>query len=563
MNLPGTLKSLKLMLHTDWLRARNTFRRNPTRSMGSAFLILLLTIAFIMVEYFVSVELFKHIMAQVHLEALRYVLLAKLLQMVFLVFTVLLIYSNIVLSISSFFTSPEIDMIHPRPVSNAAIFLYRFTETILRSSWMFIAFGVPILFAYGVVMNPPTSFLFQIPLIILPSLILPAAIGVPIGILLILAFSPRRTQQVFLVMGLFLAVGLVLVFRLMQPEQLIDPIGVEQVNFYLDTLRIPSIGWLPTTWSSEGITAYGEHRMQLNQMYSIRLWLASGLAMFISYFIFRVFWWRARSGGRGTEVVDEETRAKTVTVQKPTPFRTSLIYRDLILFSRDPGQWSQLIVIAALVVIYVYNFKNLPYELYGFQNSMAMVSVAASGLIISALLARFGFPAVSTEGKAIWILRTGPINWHKYLWNKFLFLLVPASVIGLVLVIFSVRVLDVNLSIMVKCIVTELLIVCGCTALAVGLGAARPRFDIQEAAMVAVSSAGLWYMISAISFIGFTIFMVVLPDVLRFFSRATRLQLMLKNADRVIVWSIVLCVWSGVVFLPMNYGIRNLRKNQS
>lgn len=560
MKAPGHFKTLRILFRSDIQRLVNYFRARYPSSLYSAVTIAALGIFFIAVEYNVSIHLFQHIMDQTHLEGLRYVLLAKLLQMVYLVFTILLVYSNIVMSISSFFTSPELDMIHCRPVSGTALFINRYTETFLRSSWMFIAFAVPILVAYGRVLNPSSLFVIQLFYIILPSLILPAALGITTGILLILCFSPRRTQQVFLFLGVFLAVGLVMIFRLMQPEKLIDPIGLEQVNFYLDTLRIPSIRWSPATWASEGIAAFGEGRPALNRTYSLWLWSGAIASIFLAFAVFKAFWWRARSGGRGSEIVDATVKRRRYRRSKPSRFKCSLFYRDMILFNRDPGQWSQLIVIAALVIIYVFNFKNLPYELYGFQYSMSFVSVAATGLILSALLARFGFPAVSTEGKAIWLLQTGPINWRRYLWQKYLFLVIPTMLIGGVLVLFSVRVLDAGTSLIMKCLLAESAIALGCTGLAVGLGAQRPRFDMKDAAMVAVSSTGLYYMITAIVFISVTVTLVVIPDLVRYLSLGYRWLQLIRNSDRTLVW-LILCLFTiGTVVVPMERGIRRLRK---
>src|SRR5205085_8201124 len=38
----------------------------------------------------------------------------------------------------------------------------------------------------------------------------------------------------------------------------------------------------------------------------------------------------------------------------------SLAHRDLLLFFRDPAQWSQLLLLGALVVVYVFNITALP-----------------------------------------------------------------------------------------------------------------------------------------------------------------------------------------------------------
>ncbi|MBN1879504.1 hypothetical protein JW823_05280 [bacterium] len=560
MRFLNTIRSLRLMIINDFLRLNNHYRANGISAVFATTAIILLATFFILVEYFVAEHLFQHIMNQVHLEGLRYVLLAKLLQMVFLIFSVLLVYSNIIMSISSYFLSPEIDLLHTHPISDKVLFIYSFFETFIRSSWMFIAFGLPILLAYGVVLNQAGTFVSQIGLIVIPMLILPAALGVFAGVLLIYVFSPRRTQRVFLIMGICLAVGLVLVFRLMRPEQLVDPIGVEQVNFYLDTLRIPSISWLPTTWASEGFSAYGEGRGTANLYNAQKLWVAAGFSLLLAYISFKIFWWRARSRGQDSDIIELDKNDKKREATPANHFRCSLMYRDMILFRRDAGQWSQIIVIAALVIIYIFNFKNLPYELYGFQYGMSFVSVFASGLILSALLARFGFPAVSMEGRAIWILKTSPINWRRYLWHKYLFLVIPALTIGSILVLFSVRVLDGSSILVLKCLLTEAAIAVSCTGLAIGIGARRPRFNLNDAAMVTVSAPGLWYMILAVLTICVTVGLVVLPDLLRYMSYGWRWLTFIRHADRIVVWFIVLLLVSCATLIPMESGIRHLKR---
>ncbi len=555
------VKSLLMLFGNDLRRVKNHFVLKKRSAVIATFTVLLLAVLFIGIEYVVAQELFQHIMNQHHLEGLRYLLMAKLLQMGYLIFTILLIYSNIVMSISAYFMSPELDLLHSRPISEKAIFFHSFFHTFIRSSWMFIAFGTPILYAYGSVMNRTATFPAQIGLIILPSLILPTAIGILIGIVLIFVFSPKRTQRVFLVMGIFLAVGLITVFRFMRPEQLVDPIGVEQVSFYLDTLRIPTISWLPTTWASEGIAAYGEGRLHTNQRYARMLWIASAVAMLFTWLSFKLVWWRARSRGHSSDTFETASlKSNRHKSKNGSRFRNSMFYRDVILFRRDPGQWSQIIVISALVIIYVFNFKNLPYELYGFQYSMTFVSVAASGLILSALLARFGFPAVSTEGQSVWILKTSPINWRKYLWQKYFSLLMPTLLIGLILVLFSVRILDANPSLMLRALITITLISASCTGLAVGLGARNPRYDLNDAAMVTVSLSGFWYMISAVITILLLIALMILPDLMRYMSWGWRWMRLIQHKDRVIAPAVTIVLTLMTTVLPIEAGIRYLKK---
>ncbi len=521
-----------------------------------------ISVGFIIVELSVAGYLFQHIMNQESLEELRYVLFAKLLHMVFLVFITILIYSNVVLSISSFFLSPELDLLHSKPIPEIVIFTYRFMETILKSSWMFIAFGLPILLAYGMVMGRGAGFPIQIFIVIIPVLILTTALGVLIGISLIRVFSPKQTQRVFLILGIFLSAGLIMIFRWMKPEQLIDPIGVEQLTFYLDTLRMPTIPWLPTSWAAEAFACYGEGNIFRNLKYGLWLWLGASLAVMASYTIFKQFWWDARSRGHGSDSIASPSEINPSNLSQPTRIRMSFFYRDILLFSRDAGQWSQLIVIAALIFIYVFNFKNMPYALYGFQYSMSYVSVGAAGLILCALQARFAYPSVSSEGRSFWLLKTAPINWRRYLWQKYLFYLIPSLIIGITLVLFSLIVLDVSLSLLLHCVAAIILITIGCNALAIGIGARYPRFDLPDSARVAVSAGGLIYMLMALSFILLIVFLIVIPDAVHYFSYYGRFLNYVEWLNQ-FSWTATIGITIAVTCLSMLSGIKALNQNQT
>ena len=111
-----------------------------------------------------------------------------------------------------------------------------------------------------------------------------------------------------------------------------------------------------------------------------------------------------------------------------------LLVKDLKLFLRDVSQWSQLLLLLALVLVYLYNFRvldldKIPYMSGMVKNVYAFVNLAMAGLVMSTVCARFVFPAVSAEGAAFWIIRTAPISLRAFLWSKFWTGLVPVFVL--------------------------------------------------------------------------------------------------------------------------------------
>ena len=93
------------------------------------------------------------------------------------------------------------------------------------------------------------------------------------------------------------------------------------------------------------------------------------------------------------------------------------------LFFRDTTQWSQLILLTVLVVVYVFNIKFLPLSGEGVTfflvNVVPFVNLILAGFVLASIAARFIFPGVSLEGRTLWLLRSSPLSMEQLLWSKF------------------------------------------------------------------------------------------------------------------------------------------------
>src|SRR5262249_52752099 len=109
-------------------------------------------------------------------------------------------------------------------------------------------------------------------------------------------------------------------------------------------------------------------------------------------------------------------RVIDVVVQRlPLPLvRRQLLVKDAKIFLRDVSQWSQLLLLLALVLLYLYNFRvldlqRIPYMSVFVKNVYALVNLGMAGFVMATVTVRFVFPAVSAEGAAFWIIRTSPV----------------------------------------------------------------------------------------------------------------------------------------------------------
>jgi len=119
----------------------------------------------------------------------------------------------------------SLDLLVSAPVDWLRLYLAKLGETLLHSSWMVALMVVPILTAYGVVYKGGVLFALYAILAIVPMLILPAVLGCAVTLVLVNVFPARRTRDLLSIIALGAAGGVILLFRVIRPEQLARPEG--------------------------------------------------------------------------------------------------------------------------------------------------------------------------------------------------------------------------------------------------------------------------------------------------------------------------------------------------
>ncbi|MFC6591089.1 hypothetical protein ACFP81_02945 [Deinococcus lacus] len=172
----------------------------------------------------------------------------------------------------------------------------------------------------------------------------------------------------------------------------------------------------------------------------------------------------------------------------------SLAYKDWRLILRDPTQWSQLLVVVALAGVYLISVGSVTPPMPQFREILGYIQLVFQGFIVAAVAVRLAFPAVSTEARSYWLLRTGPISPRQIVVSKFLSILPVTVLLSLSMAVLSARAMDVGPTILVLSVLLGLSNALVMTALGVGMGAAAPRFAADNPAEIGVSPAGLAFM---------------------------------------------------------------------
>ena len=377
-------------------------------------------------------------------EEIGALLAGKLLGILLLSFASVLLLSNVITALSSYFLAKDLDLLVSSPVDALRIYLAKLLETVIASSWMVALMAVPIFAAYGIVYKGGLFFAPYAAALFLPSLLLPAVIGVAVTTILVNVFPARRTRDLLSIIALGAAAGVILLFRVIRPEQLARPEGFRNLLDFITVLRTPTSPFLPSEWASRAVMTYLTGKTD---------WLVVGLVWssaaafivvgaWIHAKLFAVGYTRAQEGAERFVRGGFWNASLGWALGRMGPSKREFILKDLRLFFRDTTQWSQLILLAALLFVYLFNIKALPL-FRGEQSSFFLVSVVSflnlglAGFVLSAIAARFVFPAVSLEGRQMWLLRSSPLDLRALLWSKYWVGTIPLLVLALLITVLT------------------------------------------------------------------------------------------------------------------------------
>ena len=252
-----------------------------------------------------------------------------------------------------------------------------------------------------------------------------ASIGSAITLVLVNVFPARRTRDILSVVAILAAAGLVLLFRLLRPEKLARPEGFRSLVDFIAVLRTPTSPFLPSEWVQKSIMGFLAGRPDWLSLYL--LWTTAAAAVVLGALLHRRLYLSGFS--RAQESAERWVRAgagAALARRWLAPLgtlRRELVLKELRLFFRDTTQWSQLILLAVLVVVYVFNIKFLPLRTEGVTKALTIIipflNLVLAGFVLASIAARFIFPGVSLEGRTLWLLRSSPMPVRDLLWAKF------------------------------------------------------------------------------------------------------------------------------------------------
>jgi len=436
----------------------------------------------------------------------------------FVTLMVMLVFSAAIILYSTLFKGRDIPLLLTLPGRAERVFLNKFQEAILMSSWAFLLLGSPMLLAYGIVGKAPWFYYVMLIPFLVAFTYVPAGIGAVTCMVVVYRLPNVRWHVLGIVAVAVLAGGLLIAWSLISTpaNNLLSPRWFQDM---LDCLRITQHRLLTSWWLSAGLFEATRRNVSESVLF-LTLMISNAL------FFRQVAVWTAAALYRpafsrlhGRRTAQHRPRASWLDrlAVRLSPFVSRpiqlLMVKDLRLFRRDTEQGSQLLILTGLLALYFLNIRRFSYDVYyvSWVNLVSFLNVSVVGLLLSTFTTRFIFPMVSLEGRRFWILGLLPIHRDTILWSKFVFAVGASIVPSSLLILLSDAMLGVAPLVLGSHQLTCLVLCFGLSGIAVGLGAKLPSLREESPSRIAAGFGGTLNLVLSTLYILAVVVLTAVP----------------------------------------------------
>jgi len=187
------------------------------------------------------------------------------------------------------------------------------------------------------------------------------------------------------------------------------------------------------------------------------------------------------------------------------------------------------------------------------------LNLGLAGFVVAAIAARFVFPAMSIEGRMLWLLRSSPLDVSELFWSKYWVGTVPLLAVAIPLILVTNVVLDASPFILTLTTLTMVGVTFALTSLALGFGALYPNYETENVAEIPTSFGGLLFMMCAVSYLAGVVILEGWPVFLYLNSRFQGGQATVSALPVAIGVSGAALLTAVAVWAPLRAGISKVR----
>ncbi|MBN1292125.1 MAG: hypothetical protein JXB48_09830 [Candidatus Latescibacteria bacterium] len=506
-----------------------------------------------------------------NLEEIGSLLIDRLVSLGFLAFFFMLIISSFVSALATLFRSTETEYLFSTPLSDLHLLLSKYFDIIIYSSWAILFMALPILYAYAKIRRFGT---FEYALtgffVLLPFILIATAIGTVFSILAVLISKYISIRRLIVFGSVVFASFIFLVIKFSQTNQLTIPFTEDfrALNIFINNFQLNAHPLTPNFWLIQCLRSLVLHEYKEFVLYASALMTS---ALFVLSFLFMVgekMYFKTWMISNEQTVVSKKDPGFILTQKcgffsrTPKTQAQALFNKDVLTLIREPGQWSQILLILALLILYLFNLRMIPQDITDERwiTIISIMNYGFCGFILATFAIRFVFPSISLEGKSFWVLSSAPLSTSTLFRVKFMTAFVAFFIIGETIALISSAILKLEGLYQLMTISGIFLMSISLSTLAVGMGAAYPDFSENNPSKIATSPGGILTIVLSLLYIAVMLMLYAVT--------VYRYTLFLVSGNEfpriVIISSILLTVVLNAVtiILPLRFGARTLAQKE-
>lgn len=469
--------------------------------------------------YFFRYLIFGYVIV---IEDIGQLLIDRVVAVGFLIFFFLLVVSSLVTSLSALYRTRETEYLFSTPLSVYVLFAGKFVDIVAFSSWSILIMALPILASYAQV-RAFSVYDYAVAgiIILLPYVLAAASIGAILAILF-RYFIKRLHPFILAAAGVILFAGLLTALAVFSGPTRFQVQFTEDfraLNLFINNFNLNTNPFLPNYWLVQGLAGLAEHSWRTVLLYAgalvtTAIFALSLLTLTVERLYFRT-WLTSLEARRTDSTTVSSVSSAGLLVTPPRSQEQALLAKDMLLFIREPAQWSQLILLLVLLGLYFTNLTFIPgdIDLPQWRTILFLMNLSICGLVMATLAVRFVFPAISLEGDSFWVLASSPVSTSTIFREKFIISFIVFFITAQIIGIISSYLLALEYLYRLITFIAILFMSFTLSSLAVGFGAAFPDFSERNPGKIVSTPGGVLTVTVSLAYVAAMVALTAFPAI--------------------------------------------------
>jgi len=474
-----------------------------------------------------------------------YVFAPKMLGVILTLVFGFIVLLSFIATYPTMFRNKEIPFLQVLPVPYKSIFNYNFVKILYYSLYGSVFLLIPTLIAYSLALGSSLPQWISIALSTIGLTIIAAQLGVVAFWLIAVGLLSLPSWIQKIVFGLVF-VGLIMWLPKILPYFKITGEPIDIIQEYVFGYNYHN--WLlPSNWFTEAIVAAQRWEWSLVAAWLLMSFAFAWVIWSLMEIIAQKRYLQGLQNIYNFHLFNPRKKIRFKSIWFGRSKYLALFGKDFLIHLRDPSQWTQFFVFAALLFVYVATIKSRTLTSLEDPVLVSILTLGNLGVIsffLGGIALRFVFPNISLEWRAFWILKLLPVPTKGIYFVKFLFFWLGIGLTAIVLSRFYLNILwvlpEVRWYIYFLTVVASFFV----TAVFFALGSAFPNFEESNPSKIATSYGGL-----LATFFSNVVILAMLALLWQPFLSLYKARLWCQPLPN--LWPVVLWLSSGLVLISL------------